>query len=195
MDSENEVTSDIVSRRKRQKKRQQQQQLDLISPSDQLSLDLTDPSAKDSSQSATNQVESSSRSTSKACKITYDIGYQHIDTMLPSQEGYAIFVSGIHPEATQNDIKLAFLPVATSNIGRMSCPLDKKTGYVKGYAFIEFKDETTAKKAIRACNEGLINVLEEQIVASHAFCSLPKDFTEQNRAKRIIKSRLDRPIN
>ncbi|MES1903198.1 MAG: proteasome regulatory particle subunit, partial [Paramarteilia canceri] len=95
------------------------------------------------------------------------------------QEGYVVIFWNIHAEATFNEIQMALLPFG--QMGRITCPQDKRTGYTKGYAFVEYKEESQANKIIKACDQSLVKLFDEPLSANYAFCSDPKLFTEQNR--------------
>ena len=99
--------------------------------------------------------------------------------MQKSKEGYVVFLTEVHPEARIEDIQMALLQAG--GMGRVNCPLDKKTSYVKGYAFIEFKEQKTAERVIKACNDGDVTINDQPVKASHAFCSEPDSFTRQKR--------------
>ena len=66
---------------------------------------------------------------------------------------------------------MALLPVG--QVCRINCPLDKKTGYAMGYAFVEFKEEATAKKVIKGCKRKLLKILDTAVKSDFAFCSDP----------------------
>ena len=51
--------------------------------------------------------------------------------------------------------------------------LDRRTGYVKGYAFLEFEELATAKKAIKDLNGKLL--LGQAIKVDFAFKRPPMD--------------------
>jgi len=78
---------------------------------------------------------------------------------MKSVEGYVICITGLNGEVshyffsfflqtTEDDIHDTF--GAYGQIKNLHMNLDRRTGYVKGYAFLEFEELKTAKKAIDA---------------------------------------------
>jgi len=84
---------------------------------------------------------------------------------IKSVEGWIVFLRNVHEEATEEDIidKCSeFGPVKN-----LQMPLDRRTGFVKGYALVEYEEKTQAEKAIEALNGS--QLMEKTLEAGWAF--------------------------
>ncbi|WVQ71185.1 hypothetical protein IAR50_000710 [Cryptococcus sp. DSM 104548] len=87
-----------------------------------------------------------------------------------SVEGWIIAVSNLHEEATEEDLKDFFADFGP--VKNLNMPLNRRTGYVMGYALIEYETRQEAEKAI-AETDGT-QFLEQTIHTEFAFAKAPK---------------------
>ncbi|CAE7527630.1 Y14A, partial [Symbiodinium necroappetens] len=82
-----------------------------------------------------------------------------------SIEGWVVIVSGVHEEAQEDDIFEAFSEYG--DIKNLHLNLDRRTGFVKGYAFIEYENKQEADAAIKAMDGNTL--LDHKLDVSWAF--------------------------
>lgn len=86
-----------------------------------------------------------------------------------SIEGWNVFIRGIHSETTEDDLHdfcAEFGPVKN-----LRMVLDHRTGYVKGYAVVEYESFREAQEAIEGL--GGAKLMDSVLQASWAFVVLP----------------------
>lgn len=69
---------------------------------------------------------------------------------LKSVEGYVLMITNLHEEMQEEDLQDTF--GEHGEIKNCVLNLDRRTGYVKGYALLEYASSDEAKKTIAAFN-------------------------------------------
>eukprot|EP00440_Ansanella_granifera_P069809 gb/GFBE01075737.1/.p1 GENE.gb/GFBE01075737.1/~~gb/GFBE01075737.1/.p1 ORF type:complete len:145 (+),score=47.74 gb/GFBE01075737.1/:1-435(+) len=82
-----------------------------------------------------------------------------------SIEGWVVIVSGVHEEAQEDDVFEAFAEFG--DIKNLHLNLDRRTGFVKGYAFIEYESKAEADSAIKGMDGQAL--LDSKLAVQWAF--------------------------
>ncbi|CAO3656069.1 unnamed protein product [Mucor hiemalis] len=87
-----------------------------------------------------------------------------------SVEGWIVIVRGLHEETDEEFLGERFMEYGT--IKNIHLNLDRRTGYVKGYALIEYEARHEANSAIEKAND--TKYLGETIKVDYAFVKGPE---------------------
>jgi RNA-binding protein 8A len=94
-----------------------------------------------------------------------------------SIEGWIVFVKGIHEEAQEDDIMDKFSEYG--DIKNIHVNLDRRTGYIKGYALVEYETYREAHDAINGMSS--TNILGKTVEVDWAFVKPPPSGSYRRR--------------
>ena len=97
-----------------------------------------------------------------------------------SIEGWVVLATGVHEEAQEEDIHENFGEFG--EISNVHLNLDRRTGFVKGYCLIEYKEKEEALRAIENMDGKLM--LDQEVRVDWAFVAAPEKAPARRRRER-----------
>ncbi|KAJ2490918.1 hypothetical protein IWW37_002697 [Coemansia sp. RSA 2050] len=117
-----------------------------------------------------------------AMETTSELALAPVGSPQRSVEGWVIVATGVHEEAREEDLRDLFSDYG--KVRNLHLNLDRQTGYVKGYALIEYALQSEAEQAISKASGK--KLLGKPLTVDFAFI---KDSRNTSRRSRVHDQR------